>query len=196
MRADGSWSKTVTDLPGQAGTGQVAPFRAAQVLKGYIMNTPEWLKPELTGGVAGGIAVTIPGFSWAGWPGGSASQIPRSCHNCLRGGRQVLDMSCNCRGKNAHAFSMGCSVKWVSYRLAGIFGRSRKADRNMPPRQAAAPPCPFDLAMHPAQGGAVAADVVSRRRPTCQPHQLRQNLHRQAGRHLRFGVAIWTPVTA
>lgn len=33
------------------------------------MNTPEWLKPALIGAVAGAIAVTIGGFSVAGWVG-------------------------------------------------------------------------------------------------------------------------------
>lgn len=38
------------------------------------MNTPEWLKPVLTGAAAGAIIVTIVGFSWGGWVTGSTAR--------------------------------------------------------------------------------------------------------------------------
>lgn len=31
------------------------------------MNTPEWTKPAIWGGIAGAIVTMIIGFSWAGW---------------------------------------------------------------------------------------------------------------------------------
>ncbi|MCC5985239.1 MAG: hypothetical protein JJU42_12830 [Rhodobacteraceae bacterium] len=37
------------------------------------MNTPEWLKPGLIGAVAGGVAVAVAGFSWAGWTTAAAA---------------------------------------------------------------------------------------------------------------------------
>ncbi len=40
------------------------------------MNTPEWLKPGLSGAAAGAVALAIVGFSWAGWvTGGTAKQM-------------------------------------------------------------------------------------------------------------------------
>ena len=38
------------------------------------MNTPEWLKPGLTGAAAGAIALAIIGFSWGGWVTGATAQ--------------------------------------------------------------------------------------------------------------------------
>jgi hypothetical protein len=40
------------------------------------MNTPEWLKPGLTGVAAGAIGVAVVGFGWGGWmTGGSAEKM-------------------------------------------------------------------------------------------------------------------------
>lgn len=40
------------------------------------MNTPEWTKAALWGGVAGAVALAITGFSWGGWvTGGKAEAI-------------------------------------------------------------------------------------------------------------------------
>lgn len=38
------------------------------------MNIPLWIKPAAYGAVAGGIAVAIVGFSWAGWVTGGSAQ--------------------------------------------------------------------------------------------------------------------------
>lgn len=43
------------------------------------MNTPEWLKPGLYGGMIGAVVVTVVGFSWGGWmTGGSANKMART----------------------------------------------------------------------------------------------------------------------
>ena len=40
------------------------------------MNTPEWLKPGLYGGLIGAVFVSIAGFSWGGWvTGGTANEM-------------------------------------------------------------------------------------------------------------------------
>jgi dienelactone hydrolase len=40
------------------------------------MNIPKWLKPALSGAVAGAVALAIVGFSWGGWvTGGTAKQM-------------------------------------------------------------------------------------------------------------------------
>lgn len=40
---------------------------------GYEMNTPEWLKPGITGAVIGAVLVGVIGFTWGGWvTGGTA----------------------------------------------------------------------------------------------------------------------------
>ncbi|MGB3315295.1 MAG: hypothetical protein WBB85_12850 [Albidovulum sp.] len=42
------------------------------------MNTPEWLKPGIYGGVIGAVVVTFVGFSWGGWmTGGGANKMAR-----------------------------------------------------------------------------------------------------------------------
>jgi hypothetical protein len=38
------------------------------------MNTPEWLKPAIYGGVCGAAALAIVGFSWGGWVTGGGAQ--------------------------------------------------------------------------------------------------------------------------
>ena len=43
------------------------------------MNTPEWLKPGLTGAAAGAAALAIVGFTWGGWmTGGTAKAMASS----------------------------------------------------------------------------------------------------------------------
>jgi hypothetical protein len=43
------------------------------------MTSPEWLKPGLYGAVIGAIAISIVGFSWAGWmTGGNAGKLAKN----------------------------------------------------------------------------------------------------------------------
>jgi hypothetical protein len=50
-----------------------------------FMNIPTWLKPALYGAVAGGIVVSIIGFSWGGWvTGGSAQQAATDAADASR----------------------------------------------------------------------------------------------------------------
>lgn len=39
------------------------------------MQTPEWLKPAVFGGVGGAVALAITGFSWGGWVTASKASV-------------------------------------------------------------------------------------------------------------------------
>ncbi|MCU9850506.1 hypothetical protein OEZ60_21210 [Defluviimonas sp. WL0024] len=43
------------------------------------MNTPEWLKPGIYGGVIGAVVIMVVGFSWGGWmTSGTANKMART----------------------------------------------------------------------------------------------------------------------
>ena len=42
------------------------------------MNTPEWLKPVLTGAGCGAVAMAIVGFAWGGWVTGGKAEAMAS----------------------------------------------------------------------------------------------------------------------